>query len=124
MRKQPTGWVTPKLPRLSPPKGATILAIAALAAGALAPSFPSAARAGEVAVACTNPFSGASFKIAIDYGRKTVDANPASISASEISWRDTRDGWKYTLDRKSGRLTVVLASSTGGNFLHDDCRLN
>ena len=124
MRKQPTPWVTPGLPRRSPPKRVAILAIAALAAAAILPALPSAAAAGEVAVTCTNPVSGASWKIAIDYGRKTVDSNPASISETEISWRDARDNWKYTLDRKSGRLTVILASSTGGNFLYDECRLN
>ena len=68
---------------------------------------------------CTNPFSGASWKVAIDYGRKTVDSNPARISETEISWRDAKDGWRYTLDRKSGKLTVILASATGGNFLYD-----
>ena len=82
-----------------------------------------ASRAAEVPVTCTNPFSGASWQIAIDYDLKTVDSNPASINETEISWRDAKDGWRYTLDRKSGALTVVLASATGGNFLHDQCRL-
>jgi hypothetical protein len=82
-----------------------------------------AAEAEGVAVTCTNPFSGASWQIAIDYDRKTVDSNPARIDDMEISWRDAKDGWRYTLDRKSGALTVILASATGGNFLHDRCRL-
>ena len=82
-----------------------------------------AAEAEGVAVTCTNPFSGASWQIAIDYDLKTVDSNPANIDETEISWRDAKDGWRYTLDRKSGALTIVLASSTGGNFLHDQCRL-
>ena len=94
---------------------------AALAA-ALAASCGGAGAEG-VAVTCTNPFSGASWQIAIDYDLKTVDSNPALIDEAEISWRDANDGWRYTLDRKSGALTVVLASSTGGNFLHDQCRL-
>jgi hypothetical protein len=85
--------------------------------------FASSAQAGEIAVSCTNPFSGANWRIAIDYDRKTVDSNPARISEDEISWRDAKDGWKYTLDRKSGKLTVVLASATGGNFLYDNCKL-
>jgi hypothetical protein len=96
--------------------------IAALAAAAIAASGR-AARAEGIAVTCTNPFSGASWQIAIDYDLKTVDANPASIDQAEISWRDAKDGWRYTLDRKSGALTVILASATGGNFLHDQCRL-
>jgi len=45
------------------------------------------------------------------------------ISDAEISWRDAKDGWNYTLDRRSGALTVTVASSTGGYFLHDRCRL-
>jgi hypothetical protein len=100
---------------------AQIAAMVVLAAAAIA-AF-SAAEAEGVAVTCTNPFSGASWQIAIDYGLKTVDSNPASIDESEISWRDAKDGWRYTLDRKSGALTVILASATGGNFLHDQCRM-
>ncbi len=85
--------------------------------------FVPGAQAGEIAVTCTNPFSGASWRIAIDYDRGTVDSNPARVSDAEISWRDAKDGWRYTLDRKSGKLTVVLASATGGNFLYDQCKL-
>jgi hypothetical protein len=96
-------------------------AIVALAAAI--PAVGGAAEAEGVSVTCTNPFSGASWQIAIDYDLKTVDANPALIDEVEISWRDAKDGWRYTLDRKSGKLTVVLASATGGNFLYDNCRL-
>jgi hypothetical protein len=81
------------------------------------------AEAGGVAITCTNPFSGARWQIAIDYDRRTVDSNPARISDTEISWRDAKDGWNYTLNRKSGKLTVILASATGGNFLFDNCDL-
>ena len=97
-------------------------AIAALTAAAIC-AFGRAADAEGIAVTCTNPFSGASWQIAIDYELRTVDSNPAMIDEAEISWRDAKDGWRYTLDRKSGALTVVLASATGGNFLHDKCRL-
>lgn len=78
---------------------------------------------GAPAVTCTNPVSGASWQISIDYGRATVDANPAQVSDAEISWHDAKDGGNYTLDRHSGKLTVIVASSTGGYFLHDLCRL-
>jgi len=81
------------------------------------------AQHGEKAIACTNPVSGATWQIKIDYDRSTVDSNQASISDTEITWRDATNGWGYTLDRKSGELTVVLASATGGNFLHDRCKL-
>jgi len=98
-------------------------AIAALAAGFAIFAFDGAAQAEAVFVTCTNPYSGASWRIAIDYDLKTVDSNPASIDETQIWWRDVKDGWRYTLDRKSGALRVILASATGGNFLFDQCRL-
>ena len=52
-----------------------------------------------------------------------ADSNPARINEAQISWHDTTDGGNYTLDRKSGELTVVVASSTGGYFLHHRCKL-
>jgi hypothetical protein len=75
------------------------------------------------AVTCTNPASGANWQIRIDYERSTVDSYPASITEGKISWHDASDGGNYTLDRKSGNLTVVVASSTGGYFLYDRCKL-
>src|ERR1700683_4674909 len=81
------------------------------------------AQKGETAVSCTNPYSGATWQIRIDYDRSTVDANPGRINDATISWRDAKDGWNYTLDCKSGKLTVILASATGGNFLYDQCKL-
>jgi hypothetical protein len=78
---------------------------------------------GETPITCTNPVSGASWQIKIDYDKRTVDSNPASISDVEISWHDPADGGNYTLDRESGKLTVIIASSTAGHFLYDQCRL-
>jgi hypothetical protein len=98
------------------------VAIAALACGAAAPGDGQQA-ANAPAVTCTNPYSGATWQISIDFDRATVDANPARVSEVEISWHDAKDGGNYTLDRRSGNLTVVVASSTGGYFLHDHCRL-
>jgi hypothetical protein len=92
-------------------------AIGVAALGMIAPAI-----AGETAITCTNPASGASFQIRIDYDRGTVDANPAEISDRRISWRD-ENRWNYTLDRKSGDLKIILASSTGGSFLYDRCKL-
>ncbi len=90
------------------------LAFAAIAAGAQ----PSAA-----AVTCTNPASGVSWLINVDYAKGTVDSYPASISDKEISWRNVKESANYTLDRKSGKLTAIYPSSTGGYFLFDHCRL-
>ena len=81
------------------------------------------AQSGEAVITCTNPSSGATWQIHIDYDRHTVDSNPAVISDAIIAWQES-NGWKYTLDRKFGKLTVVLASSTGGNFLYDQCKLD
>jgi hypothetical protein len=82
------------------------------------------ASAAESAVTCTNPASGANWQIRIDYERSTVDSYPAQITEAKISWRDASDGGNYTLDRKSGNLTVIVASSTGGYFLYDRCKLD
>jgi hypothetical protein len=101
----------------------SLLTAARVLALSAAPVEACFAQAGATAVACTNPASGASWQIIVDYDRATVDSNPASISDAEISWRDLKSGWRYILDRKSGKLTVVLASATGGNFLFDRCRL-
>jgi len=84
----------------------------------------SVAHAAESAVTCANPASGAYWQIRIDYARSTVDSYPASITEAKISWHDASDGGNYTLDRKSGNLTVVIASSTGGYFLFDRCKLD
>jgi hypothetical protein len=98
--------------------------IASAGALALMFAFPAAAIAqhGAKAVTCTNPVSGASWQINIDYDHSTVDTIPAYISDAQISWHTT-DGQNFKLDRKSGDLTVVLASSTGGAFLYDRCKL-
>jgi hypothetical protein len=84
---------------------------------------PGVAIAAESAITCTNPASGTQWQIRIDYARSTVDTYPASITEAKISWHDASDGGNYTLDRKSGSLTVVVASSTGGYFLFDRCKL-
>ncbi len=96
--------------------------IVALAAGIPVPTFGEAQR--ETAIICTNPVSGATWQIRIDYERKTVDSYPATISDTKISWADAKESSNYTLDRKSGDLTVVVRSSTAGHFLYDRCKLD
>jgi hypothetical protein len=76
-----------------------------------------------LSITCTNPVSGTSWQISIDYGLATVDSNPAKVSEAKVSWHDAKNGGNYTLDRHSGELTVIIASSTGGYFLHHHCRL-
>jgi hypothetical protein len=77
-----------------------------------------------ISISCSNPYSGVSWTIKIDYDQRTVDSNPAQIDDATISWRDSTNGWYYVLERKTGKLTVTFASATGGNFLHDQCKLD
>lgn len=98
--------------------------LAAITVSAAAPTAAGAAPQPLTTLVCTNPASHVSWQIRIDFDKGTVDSNPARISAAKISWHDGTDGGNYTLDRKSGDLTVVLASSTGGYFLHDRCVLD
>jgi hypothetical protein len=81
------------------------------------------AQESEAAITCVNPVSGTSWQIVIDYGKATVDSNPAEITQAGISWFDPKDGGNYKLDRRSGDLTASVASSTGGYFRHGRCRL-
>jgi hypothetical protein len=94
-----------------------LLGVASLASGTVtSPLFGA-----EQVLTCTNLVSQAKWQIKIDFAARTVDSNPAQISSAEISWHDATDGGNYTLDRKSGALTVIVASSTGGYFIHDRC---
>src|SRR6201987_2176441 len=94
-----------------------------LAADVLAPARATGTPRGESAITCTSPASGASWQVKIDYDRATADSNPARINDAQISWHDSADGGNYTLDRGAGELLVVVASSTGGYFLHHRCKL-
>jgi len=95
--------------------------LAAVLAGVAMPAVNGAAQQGKMAVTCTNPASGASWQIAVDFDKATVDSNRAAISDAKIAWFDPKDGSNNTLDRKSGDLTAIVASSTGGYFRHGRC---
>ena len=71
---------------------------------------------------CTNPTSGTSWDVKVDYDRSTADSFPAEITGSRIAWHDTVHGGYYYLDRASGALTFMNASSNGGYTLHHTCR--
>ena len=100
-----------------------VAGLAALIALIAASAIGVWAQHGAAAMICTNLASGTSWQIRIDYDRGTVDSNPARISEAKITWHDAANGGNYTLDRASGNLTVVVASSTGGYFLYHHCRL-
>ncbi len=98
-------------------------AIAGLAAGLAASTTECDAQESETVITCVNPVSGTSWQIVIDYGKSTVDSNPAEITRAGISWFDPKDRGNYTLDRKSGDFTASIASSTGGYFRRGRCGL-
>ena len=97
---------------------------AALVIGVAAPAVSAEPQHGERAITCMNKSSGTTWQIKVDYDHSTVDMNPASISDAKIAWRDANDGCNYTLDLKSGDLTVILASSMGGNSSFHRCLLD
>ncbi len=99
-----------------------VAAIGIIAVGIAAYPPSAEAQHGEIMFTCTNPASGTNWQIKVDYDHSTVDANPAQISERSISWHGAKDNTNYTLDRKSGELTVIIPSSTGGYFLYDRCK--
>ena len=94
--------------------------VVALALGAA--TGPDPAPIDSTTLRCTNPFSGATWDVAIDPARRTADSFPAQITRKSIEWHDSLHGGRYEFDRASGELTVTYASSTGGVFLKDRCR--
>lgn len=100
-------------------KGFCVEALVALLLVAATPV--AAAPTGQTKVTCKNTSSGVSWQIAIDYDKSTVDSNSAQIDTTEISWHDPKDNGNYSLDRATGKLTVILGSSTGGYFIWDQC---
>ena len=100
--------------------GMSIAAVVALALGTATGSDP--ADVESTTLRCTNPFSGATWDVAIDPAKRTVDSFPADITGKSIEWHDSIHGGRYEFDRASGELTVVYASSMGGTFLTDQCR--
>ena len=103
------------------PNGRLAIGLAAITLAAAAPPAAGADPHPATTLVCTNPVSHVSWQIHIDFAGSRVDSNPASIGDAKITWHDRTDGGNYTLDRKSGDLTVIVASSTGGYFLHDRC---
>lgn len=82
----------------------------------------SAVPVGTSSLRCVNPSSGYAWTVRIDETRARIDGLPAEIGARRLRWRDASDGAVYELDRGSGELSVIRASSTGGYILTDRCR--
>jgi hypothetical protein len=109
--------------RTMPAKLSAVAAVA-FSIGVCVPAAAAEPQHGQTKMTCSNPASGATWQIAIDFDRRTVDGNAATIDDSTIAWRDPGDQGNYALDRKSGHLRVAVPSSTGGYFLHDQCKLD
>jgi hypothetical protein len=77
--------------------------------------------AAAITFRCTNPKSGTTWEVKVDYDRSTADAFPAEITGSQIAWHDTLHGGYYSLNRASGALTFQNASSTGGYVTRHTC---
>ncbi|WP_284944168.1 hypothetical protein [Acidisoma cladoniae] len=77
----------------------------------------------DSALHCRNTTSGATWDLPVDLGHGTVDSYPAQITDRAISWVDTSTGRFYDFDRASGAMDMHVASSTGGFYLTDQCRL-
>jgi len=100
-----------------------IVAMLLIAGGLMASSRWDSSHAAAVIFQCTNTSSGATWPVAIDLDRNTVDSFPAQITKGNISWRDAVQGGSfYDLDRSTGALTIVTASSTGGYIMVHKCR--
>ena len=100
--------------------GMAVVAVSLLALRTPASSDPGAVE--PTTLRCTNPYSGATWNVAIDPSRGTADSFPAEITDRSILWRDSVHGGRYEFDRASGELTVTYASSMGGTFLRDSCQ--
>jgi hypothetical protein len=96
------------------------LAVATLAAS-LGAAGAQPGRQSKVAFQCTNPKSGTTWDVNVDYDRSTANSFPAEITNSQIAWHDTSHGGYYYLDRVSGALTFKNATTTGGYTLHHTC---
>jgi hypothetical protein len=70
---------------------------------------------------CTNPKSGTTWDVNVNYQQSTVDSFPAKITNSQIAWHDTSHGGYYYLNRATGVLTFKNATTTGGYALHHTC---
>jgi hypothetical protein len=53
--------------------------------------------------------------------RQVADFYPARISDRLVSWYNAGDAGNYHLDRATGRLAIIRASSTGGYMIFDSC---
>jgi hypothetical protein len=58
----------------------------------------------------------------VDPDNSTVNGNPATITDSEITWRRENSGseFRYSVDRKSGAMSILGFSAKTGNALSEE----
>ena len=100
------------------------LLLAGLALAACSERFPArlAVPLEATRVTCVNTVSGFSWDLRLDPAGRRVDGWPAAFRGRKVDWRDGSDGAGYTLDRVTGLLTIMRASSTGGVANVDNCK--
>jgi hypothetical protein len=100
----------------------TVILAALIGAGwVMASSQWNRGEAAPLIFRCKNTSSGATWDVKVDLDRSTVDSFPAQITKTNISWRDTKQRGSYDLDRATGALTQVNASSMGGTLWFHHC---
>ena len=95
---------------------------AAVIAGLAGSARPGPVAAATTAFHCTNPESGASWTLKIDFDHGKVDGYPATVGQRMILWHDTENQGFFRLDQVTGDLRIVHASSMGGWEQHAVCR--
>ena len=83
---------------------------------------PMTARASQMILTCTNPSSGTTWDLKVDFDRRMVNSFPASIDDRTITWEDAQRGDIYEFDRASGDMNMRGTSAMGGYFLSYRCR--
>ena len=94
---------------------------AVLAGSLVCASDGRAADAGLLHLSCVNLVGGARISVVIDLDHALADSQPAKLSDKWITWHDPQRGY-LDLERATGKLDIRNASSTGGYFLHYQCR--
>jgi hypothetical protein len=83
---------------------------------------PISVRANETILTCTNPSSGTTWDLKVDFDRHRVDSFPAEITDQWITWQDAPRQGIFEFNRVSGDMTMRGPSSMGGYFLFYHCR--
>lgn len=102
-------------------RGLTAAVFAVLAGSSVGAHTGWAADTGVLHLSCANLVGGARISVVIDLDHALADSQPAKLSDKWITWHDPERGY-LDLERATGRLDIRIASSTGGYFLHYQCR--